>query len=76
MLSRSLLASLACLLLLTTAAAQEADEIDAQPTYVPAPVRVDGVDLFNVTGSASFPAEERARNVAARIVAVAAQHKE
>jgi small-conductance mechanosensitive channel len=71
MLSRSLLASLACLLLLTTAAAQEADEIDAQPTYVPAPVRVDGVDLFNVTGSASFPAEERARNVAARIVAVA-----
>ena len=71
MLSRSLLASLAYLLLQVTAGAQEPGEIDAQLTSNPAPVSVDGVDLFNVAGSASFPSVERARNVAGRIVAAA-----
>jgi small-conductance mechanosensitive channel len=70
MLRRSLTASLAYLLLHSTVGAEEPGLVDAAPVVESAPVIVDGVELFRVSGSASFPAEERARNVSARIVAV------
>ncbi len=70
MLRRSLTASLAYLLLHAAVGAEEPRLVDAQPVLDSAPVIVDGVELFRVSGSASFPAVERARNVSARIVAV------
>jgi small-conductance mechanosensitive channel len=64
---------IACLLLRPVLAAQPAgDDVDAQAAPDSAAVVVDGVELFRVAGSASFPAAERASRVTARIVAAAA----
>src|SRR5690348_12703910 len=61
-----------CLLLLDTAVgAEEPRSVDELPAADSAEVTIDGVDLFRVSGSASFPADERASNVEARIVAAA-----
>lgn len=69
---RILTAPLAYLVLLHAAvAAEEPRLVDAQPPMDSAPVVVDGVELFRVSGSASFPSTERARHVTARIVAAA-----
>ncbi|HEY4370090.1 MAG TPA: mechanosensitive ion channel domain-containing protein [Steroidobacteraceae bacterium] len=65
-----LTASLA-LLLHAAVGAEESGQVDAQPAPDSAPVSVDGVELFHVSGSASFPSAERARNVTARIEAAA-----
>jgi small-conductance mechanosensitive channel len=64
---------IACLLLRPVLAAEPAgDDVDAQAAPDSAAVVVDGVELFRVAGSASFPAAERASRVTARIVAAAA----
>jgi small-conductance mechanosensitive channel len=64
---------IACLLLQPALAAEPASEdVDAQAAPDSAAVIVDGVELFRVAGSASFPAAERAARVTARIVAAAA----
>jgi small-conductance mechanosensitive channel len=69
---RRLASLLACLLLLDTAVgADDPQSLDEQPAADTAPVVVDGVALFRVSGSASFPSAERARNIEARIVAAA-----
>jgi small-conductance mechanosensitive channel len=66
---RSLSAALASLVLLhAAAAAQEPPHVDAQPVFDSAPVIVDGVQLFRVSGSPSFPSAERARHVSARLI--------
>ena len=63
---------IACLLLRPALAAEPASEdIDAQAAPDSAPVVVDGVMLFRVAGSASFPAADRAARVHERIVAAA-----
>lgn len=46
-------------------------DVDAQAAPDSAAIIVDGVELFRVAGSASFPAAERAAKVSDRIVAVA-----
>lgn len=71
MLRRTLIACLAYLLLQVSAGAQEPGDIDNELEPGPAPVTIDGVYLFSVSGSASFPSAERARNITARIVAAA-----
>ena len=69
---RALTISAACLVLLHQAAgAQEPRDVDAQALPETAPVLVDGVTLFHVAGSASFPSQERAQRVSARVVAAA-----
>ena len=69
---RRLAPLLACLLLLDAAdGAEDPQSLDEQPAADSAAVVIDGVQLFNVSGSASFPAAERARAIEARIVAVA-----
>lgn len=68
---RTLAGFLAYLLLHTAVGAEEPGLVDAQNAADSAAVTVDGVELFRVSGSASFPAAERARNVTARIVAIA-----
>ena len=63
---------IACLLLRPALAAEPASaDVDAQAAPDSAAVIVDGVELFRVAGSASFPAAERAARVTARIVAAA-----
>jgi small-conductance mechanosensitive channel len=63
---------IACLLLRPATAAEPAsDDVDAQSAPDSAAVIVDGVELFRVAGSASFPAAERASRVRDRIVAAA-----
>jgi len=71
MLWRTLIVSLACLVLRTAAAADPATDADALNPADSAPVIIDGVELFRVAGSASFPATQRAANVSARIMAAA-----
>jgi small-conductance mechanosensitive channel len=71
MLWRTLTACLACLVLRVAAAAEPAAEVDALVPVDSAPVVIDGVELFRVAGSASFPATQRAHLVGARIVAAA-----
>ena len=71
MLLARLIAFLASLLLLTGAGAEEPSLVDAQPAPDSAAVTIDGVALFRVSGSASLPSAERARNVSARIIAAA-----
>jgi len=71
MLRRTPIACLACLLLRPVFGAEPAGDVDALIPADTAPVVVDGVELFRVAGSASFPATQRADNVSARIVAVA-----
>jgi small-conductance mechanosensitive channel len=66
-----LTASLVLLLLTAAAGAQEQTLIDVQPVADSAPVTLDGVELFRVSGSASFPSVERARSVRARIASAA-----
>jgi small-conductance mechanosensitive channel len=66
-----LIAALTCLLLQAGANAQESGSVDAQPALDSTPVTVDGVELFRVSGSASFPSDERARNISERIIAAA-----
>src|SRR6476619_5904607 len=44
----------------------------ADETIATAPVEVDGEVLFNVRGTSSFPAAERARAIRQRIIAAAA----
>ena len=64
---------IACLLLRPALAAEPAsDDVDAQAAPDSAAIIVDGVELFRVAGSASFPAAERAARASARIVAAAA----
>jgi small-conductance mechanosensitive channel len=58
-------------LLLTAAANEEPSLIDAQPAPDSAPVIIDGVELFRVSGTASFPSALRAHDVGARIIAAA-----
>jgi len=63
---------IACLLLRPALAAEPAsDDVDAQAAPDSAAIIVDGVELFRVAGSASFPAAERAARASARIVAAA-----
>jgi small-conductance mechanosensitive channel len=71
MLLARLIATVACLLLLAAAEAEEPSLVDAQPAPDSAAVTIDGVELFRVAGSASLPSAERARNVSARIIAAA-----
>jgi small-conductance mechanosensitive channel len=68
---RSLAPLLAYLLLSTAVGAEEPRSVDAQATADTAAVVIDGVELFQVSGSASFSAAERARGVESRIVATA-----
>jgi small-conductance mechanosensitive channel len=67
---RALVICLTCLVLRPALAAEQAD-VDAQTAPESAAVTVDGVELFRVAGSASFPAGERARHASARIIAAA-----
>jgi hypothetical protein len=53
------------------AGAQDGQAAEAEAPHVTAPVVVDGVELFSLRGAPSYPAEERARTVSGRIVAVA-----
>jgi small-conductance mechanosensitive channel len=63
---------IACLLLRPVMAAEPAGgDVDAQAAPDSAAIIVDGVELFRIAGSASFPAAERAAKVSDRIVAVA-----
>lgn len=71
MLLPKLIASVASLLLLAAAGAEEPSLVDAQPAPDSAPVIIDGVELFRVSGSASLPSAERAHSVSARIIAAA-----
>ncbi len=71
MLPARLIATVASLLLLAAAEAEEPSLVDAQPAPDSAPVTIDGVELFRVAGSTSLPSAERARNVSARIIAAA-----
>ncbi len=62
----------ACLLLLRPVQGAEATpDVELQAAPESASVVIDGVELFRVAGSASFPAAQRAQDVRARIVAVA-----
>jgi small-conductance mechanosensitive channel len=64
---------IACLLLRPALAAEQpSEDVDAQAAPDSAAVIVDGVQLFRVAGSASFPAAERAARATSRIVAAAA----
>ena len=65
------LALLGCLLLRPVQGAEATPEVDLQAPPESAPVVIDGVELFRVAGSASFPAAQRAQDVRARIVVVA-----
>jgi small-conductance mechanosensitive channel len=71
MLRRTSIACLGCLVLHPAFAAEPADDVDALNPANTAAVVIDGVELFRVAGSASFPADERAEHVHARIVDVA-----
>jgi small-conductance mechanosensitive channel len=63
---------IACLLLRPALAAEPAsDDVDAQAAPDSAAVVVDGVVLFRIAGSASFPAAQRAARASERIVAAA-----
>jgi small-conductance mechanosensitive channel len=63
---------IACLLLRPALAAEQpGEDVDAQAAPDSAAVTVDGVELFRVAGSASFPAADRAARARARIVAAA-----
>jgi small-conductance mechanosensitive channel len=73
---------LLCLILGATAldvAAQESTSTSSSAEQVAiesrlAPVVVDGVTLFSVRGISAYPAEQRANDIAAKVVAVAANH--
>jgi len=52
--------------------AQSANDGAAEAEIATAPVQLDGATLFLVRGVSSFPAEERARRIEQRLVAVAA----
>jgi len=72
LLTRLPLIFIAGLLLRPAAAAgQTGDDVDAQAAPDSAAVIVDGVELFRVAGSASFPAADRASRVRDRITAAA-----
>ena len=71
-LTRLPLIFIACLLLRPALAAEQTgDDVDAQAAPDSAAVIVDGVELFRVAGSASFPAAERAARARERIAAAA-----
>jgi small-conductance mechanosensitive channel len=57
--------------LMARAAEAEAVPPPSPPTVTEAPVIVDGVDLFDVSGIHAFPAKDRARGIQARIEAFA-----
>ncbi|MDO8943685.1 MAG: hypothetical protein Q7U75_10910 [Desulfobacterales bacterium] len=57
--------------LLARAAEAEAVPPPSPPTVTEAPVIVDGVDLFDVSGIHAFPAKDRARGIQVRIEAFA-----
>ena len=64
--------ALACLLLLRPVLGAEATpDVELQAAPESASVVIDGVELFRVAGTASFPAAQRAQDVRARIVAAA-----
>ncbi len=63
---------LACLPGVDRARAQEATSPPAEAEVATAPVEIDGVELFRVRGVSSLPAEQRARAIRERIIAVAA----
>jgi small-conductance mechanosensitive channel len=72
LLTRLPLIFIACLLLRPVAAAEQTGaDVDAQAAPDSAAVIIDGVELFRVAGSASFPAADRADRVSGRIVAAA-----
>ena len=54
----------------TSIRAQQAPPSDAEVEVTTAPVELDGVELFRVRGVSSLPAEERARRIRDRLVAV------
>jgi small-conductance mechanosensitive channel len=64
--------ALGCLLLLRPVHGAEATpDVDVQAPPESAPVVIDGLELFRVAGSASFPAARRAQDVRVRILVVA-----
>jgi small-conductance mechanosensitive channel len=52
-------------------AARKPPPVDSEAEELSAPVRLDGLLLFRVRGTSSFPAEKRASGIASRIQAVA-----
>ena len=67
-----LIATLLCLLWLSnTSAAEEQPNVDAPPSIDAAPVIIDGVELFRVSGAASYPSAQRAQAVRERILDLA-----
>ena len=67
-----LIATLLCLLWLSnTSAAEEQPNVDAPPSIDAAPVIIDGVELFRVSGAASYPSAQRAQAVRERILELA-----
>ncbi len=66
------IAALLCLLWLSNAsAAEEQPKVDAPPSIDAAPVIIDGVELFRVSGAASYPSAQRAQAVRERILELA-----
>lgn len=55
----------------TDVLADDAVDVDAGPAKSSGTVIVDGISLFHVAGSASFPAEQRAHDISDRIAAAA-----
>jgi small-conductance mechanosensitive channel len=58
-------------LTLSSVRAQRADNGEVETEIPTAPVELDGATLFRVRGVSAFPAEERARRIEERLVAVA-----
>lgn len=54
-----------------TTALKDIEAPETETSIPTAPVRIDGVTLFRVRGTSSFPAEKRAESIAERILAVA-----
>ncbi len=58
-------------LVASLAGAEAAEDAEVDTPVATAPVIIDGITLFRVRGAESYPAKARARDIAARIVAVA-----
>jgi small-conductance mechanosensitive channel len=69
--SQGFAALAAYLLTLHPAFGAEPADVDAHPAPESTAVVIDGIELFRVAGSASFPSSQRAHNVKQRIVAAA-----
>jgi small-conductance mechanosensitive channel len=71
------IAALLCLLWLSNASAaeEEQSDVDAPTSIDSAPVIIDGVELFRVSGAASYPSAQRAQAVRERILALARERR-